>query len=472
MFCYYRGALPFMEMPLFSAPMLQYVVAFLWMIAGAAVAAGLCRWRSRRPKTGKIAVFAAAGLAGLVAAVLVFYTVSNLIGRARVNKLLAEMRAQQIPFDKSALILKAPANPADNGIYFYQAAFALMKASPACAELMTLAEKHPALDLSGWPAADRKTALKLLNADDLKPILSLFRQGAAKPVAVYNNDFDTVQNPMRPELSSHRTLFRLLALKSSADGLGGNPDAGYALLREGLRFTVQLESEPYLIAKLVNLYCRTMALDAVGELVSRYGIGNQSAIQILELLAKFNPAREMKRGLDGELFWNLNCFHHFIMGKYRFAEVSGPEIMGGSISRKSPFIYQDYSRYLLLMPKLKALFDQPYWRVADQIKKEKAEIDRSGGYFEQSGLIFLNAIAKVVNADSQIAAARLTLALHIYKNRHGNFPATLNLLQPAMLKEIPVDPVTGKPFEYRKEGNSFLLSCAWLKEKAEKKTQP
>lgn len=457
-----------MEMPLLSAPVLQCAFAFLWAIVGAVIAVSLYRWRVIQPKTGKIAVVVTTVLAGLVVVGLVFYTVSNLIGQARVNKLLTEMSAQQTPLNKNALSPKMPANPADNGIYFYQAAFALMKASPACAELMTLAYKNQELNLSGWPAADRKTAFKLLNTDELKLILNLFRQGAAKPVAVN----DSEENCMQLELISPRTLFRLLALKSSSDGLNGNPEAGYALLRDGLRFVVQRDKESLWISILINFYARNTTLEAVNELISRYGIANQSAVQILELLAKFNPSREMKRGFDGVFFWNLNCFHHLITGKYCSEEISDLEMMEGSISQTSPFLYQKYCGYLLLTTRLKTMLDQPYWLVADQIKKEKAEIDRKGSYFEQSGLVLLSALTKVANADSQIAVTRLNLALHIYKNRHGSFPATLSLLQPAILKEIPVDPITGKPFEYRKEGNSFLLSCAWLKEKTVKKVKP
>ncbi|MFA6478598.1 MAG: hypothetical protein WCV67_09795, partial [Victivallaceae bacterium] len=46
-------------------------------------------------------------------------------------------------------------------------------------------------------------------------------------------------------------------------------------------------------------------------------------------------------------------------------------------------------------------------------------------------------------------------------------PDSLEQLAPGILKAIPVDPVSGKPFEYRKTDGTFKLSGVWLKEKQE-----
>ena len=75
---------------------------------------------------------------------------------------------------------------------------------------------------------------------------------------------------------------------------------------------------------------------------------------------------------------------------------------------------------------------------------------------------------KTANIESEIDAAKMTLALHIYKNQTGAFPDKLEQLTPGILKEIPVDPISGKPFEYRKTDGSFSLSSVWLKEKHER----
>ncbi len=45
-------------------------------------------------------------------------------------------------------------------------------------------------------------------------------------------------------------------------------------------------------------------------------------------------------------------------------------------------------------------------------------------------------------------STRLLLALEIHHARHGRWPATLDDLAPAILPEIPIDPLNGKPFGY------------------------
>ena len=78
---------------------------------------------------------------------------------------------------------------------------------------------------------------------------------------------------------------------------------------------------------------------------------------------------------------------------------------------------------------------------------------------------------KTANIESEIDAAKLMLALHIYKNQNGAFPDKLEQLAPVILKEIPVDPISGKPFEYHKTDGTFELSSVWLKEKRERPKQ-
>jgi len=48
-------------------------------------------------------------------------------------------------------------------------------------------------------------------------------------------------------------------------------------------------------------------------------------------------------------------------------------------------------------------------------------------------------------------------------------PDELKELAPDILKEIPVDPISGKPFEYQKTESSFTISSVWLKEKEQEK---
>jgi hypothetical protein len=64
---------------------------------------------------------------------------------------------------------------------------------------------------------------------------------------------------------------------------------------------------------------------------------------------------------------------------------------------------------------------------------------------------------KVATLDALILTARTGLACRIFKSRTGEYPENLEALVPGLLTEVPVDPFTGNPLVYRREGKGFLV---------------
>jgi hypothetical protein len=58
--------------------------------------------------------------------------------------------------------------------------------------------------------------------------------------------------------------------------------------------------------------------------------------------------------------------------------------------------------------------------------------------------------------DRRIAALRCVEALRMYAADKGRWPAKLDDVTAV---PIPLDPATGKPFDYRVEGDTFTLSA-------------
>jgi hypothetical protein len=56
-----------------------------------------------------------------------------------------------------------------------------------------------------------------------------------------------------------------------------------------------------------------------------------------------------------------------------------------------------------------------------------------------------------------LESCRLTLALRLFRDRHGAWPDRLEELVPAVMSNLPVDPVTGEPFRYVRTGNRWRL---------------
>lgn len=298
-------------------------------------------------------------------------------------------------------------------------------------------------------------------------------------------------------------------MKSSSDGLNGSPDAGYSLICDGFKTVKQFETEPSLIAQLVNIHCTTLNIDAMNTLISRCGINRQNAEQLLFDLDKLDLKTGMGHARDGDTLMFRELFEKFMTGGnfnsyekemimemfksyfpgYPKEEISiesikfllsgffeiDKEILMGKLNFLLdvwPFLYQDYACFLKHEARVKALYSKPYWALEQEIQELKDEASNTPAQYLISPILFepytvVCNRTKVANVESEIDAAKLTLALHIYKNQTGAFPDKLEQLAPGILKEIPVDPISGKPFEYQKTDGKFKLSSVWLKEKTE-----
>ena len=498
-----------MNLLLFYPGMQTIIVVCLAVFAGAAVAIFLLKYKFKHPVIRKCLTILILAIAGLVLAYILFYTISNAIGRAKVESRLAEMRTQGIPLDKDSVLPKMPEKNADNGAFFYKAAFELLQVSPSYEAHFDLILRQSALDITTWPEQDRNAAQQLLKNKDMELILSLFRQGAEKPYAVYKREYRGYATEL-PELNSQRNLLRLVCMKSSAEGLNGNPDAGYSLVLGGFKTIKQFESEPFPVSQLVNMACTSQNIDAMTALISRYGISRQNAEQLLSELDQFDFEASMIHAMDGEILICRDLFEKFmtghkfdsiekgmIMEKLEFYSPPYPkegmvivgvkfflsaffniekEILLGRLNfllPVCPFFYQDDAYYLEQEVKIRMLYSKPYWIVEKEMKELNDESSNTPPQYLISAILFepyrmVSYRTKTANIESEIDAAKLTLALHVYKNQHGVFPDTLGQLAPEILKDIPVDPISGKPFEYRKIDKAFTISSVWLKEKEER----
>ena len=63
-------------------------------------------------------------------------------------------------------------------------------------------------------------------------------------------------------------------------------------------------------------------------------------------------------------------------------------------------------------------------------------------------------------AETRKLLAGTALALRRYRLRHGSYPATLAALSSAEPPASPIDPFTGRPLGFRRQGAGFVLRSA------------
>lgn len=92
---------------------------------------------------------------------------------------------------------------------------------------------------------------------------------------------------------------------------------------------------------------------------------------------------------------------------------------------------------------------------------ERAAEWRKSGQFPRDAGNYGNAMRRAMECRAFYATA---LALKIYRCEKGEYPETLDALTPDILDKLPCDPLTGKPFDYRKmPKGGFVLSAQRIK---------
>ena len=93
-----------------------------------------------------------------------------------------------------------------------------------------------------------------------------------------------------------------------------------------------------------------------------------------------------------------------------------------------------------------------------QLVKEEKKIPGHCGI-----LVYGNGLENYLLSRSRMAGDKISLALKIFRCRHGKFPDKLQKLCPEILKEIPLVTIKQSPFKYKKLQDGFTLNAGEIK---------
>jgi hypothetical protein len=104
--------------------------------------------------------------------------------------------------------------------------------------------------------------------------------------------------------------------------------------------------------------------------------------------------------------------------------------------------------------------DTDYATAMAQVERRRRSAD-APNVFDAAGMFMMPVVEASVDAKYETVAMRravvVLLALSAHKQREGAYPTSLDELVPSLLDAVPKDPITARPFEYRREGNGFRL---------------
>ena len=299
---------------------------------------------------------------------------------------------------------------------------------------------------------------KLLAMDVVAQALRKVEDGADKPKCQFPLDYsklspDDLGKFMEWQFCAVRSLNRILCTRARIQAQDGNTRAAWQGIICSLRLADGLRSEPVFLSQLLRTEALARTRTAATE-VSEVAPPEDEQFESLDrLLNSFEDTRPWIIACDGERLlhgeWGFSSAGHW--GEYwkePWFETPLPLVAWVWLK---PIRVADHAAYLRIARLAARDSDHPF----AQNKIAELTLLRERIWHV---LTYCHGgeLAETMRECAMIAHARVFragLALMRYRKAHGAFPDRLDQIEPA----VRLDPFTGGPLRYRKEGAGFLV---------------
>jgi hypothetical protein len=324
-----------------------------------------------------------------------------------------------------------------------------------------------------------------------EPRLEELRVASQRPYSRYPVFYD-LENPwgiLLPHLAMVKATCVRVQLKACAELAAGQSQGALDDVKLILYLADSIKEEPFLISYLVRIACLRIATQPIWEGLAEHRWSDVELGALIAQLQQYNFVADLKRPLESERAAGILTADLLYRKRYHLSDLVGEtsqESFGGTFANVFAWIiphgwyYQEQRNYCRLHEtQFAGAIDAPAKRVfpkeiAAHAKEFQHEI--AGGRFGKTlhGVLHHQTLAGLLlpsleniprrAASGQTSAdqAALACALERYRLANGQFPEKLEALAPRFLPQLPHDVFTGGPYQYRREGNSFILySIGW-----------
>ena len=397
-------------------------------------------------------------LLAVVAAVLVVRAILNFTEGRRLTRTLAGLKGQGIPLTVKELIPPCP--DSENGATLWKAAEELYAFEGEDSKLIT--KVYQAFVRNDVISPEEWSALtKVIEKN--RRMLELIPEVAAKPRFQYGDRELSFSERRMPDAIKVLRSIRLLGFEAFMAAEKGDVRASLDRLRAGLSFAPKIAEESSLIAYLVALASEKQCLLFLNKSLSGREAGEEMLLPLLDDLAE--------RMIE---LWKVLLRNSIRGERVMFTEIG--LLMDASDWTTSSWLKGEAEKiyYWLIKPLIKRDVNQdipiyagleanaalPYYRTRDFWKPYNDRLKDLPWYAVVSKLAIPDMEAtfmKTATFEALVRAFRAGLACRIHKGRTGQYPESLEALVPALLNDVPIDPFTGEPLVYRREGEGFIV---------------
>lgn len=314
----------------------------------------------------------------------------------------------------------------------------------------------------GWTEESRPLLITLAR---FEPSLAEIRKGAALDDAV-NTIGDGGPLAPVPNFLTAQTLSRILCLEGLWRESQGKYDEALddylTVLTMGRDY---FAPQPSLISGLISISIQSLSLHQITRLAAdrstnRDLIG-RAAARLKQIETTEGP---FTRLIDSE----YPCLQYFFdlarknpeQLRDRYADMFKTKSLPGGADEFIRSVDRLDADHRKLFDWLKRRSETPRWLRADRGYDEAGYaklLETLHPFTRETNLNWPEAETRYAVLRAVLSEARIVAALELYRRDTGNYPDDLAALAPSLIEAVPVDPFSGKPFPYARDGDSFRL---------------
>ncbi len=337
------------------------------------------------------------------------------------------------------------------------------------------------------PAEDVLYALKQHDA----ALSELLMASQNRPLSRFNVNYEEESKPaiLVPHLAPVKNMVEVLRMRAIASLAAGKNEPAFSDVNLMLRLTESIDSEPFLISKLVRIACIEMSVTVIWEGLVGHSWTEEQLKALQTRLSSYDLIKDGWYGFEGE----RQAGNHTIEFLRKYPHMMG-RIGYNSGGVNLPYADGRERHWFKLIPSGWFFFEQVNYNTAyerlimsaasrtkDQIDLNKLKETSKAMELELSDRNPLKVISnhrvlsylllpwvknfsqKSVYAQSTIDLAIVALALERYHLKHQDYPANLDALVPEYVPVLPLDIAVQAPFKYERQSKDAfrLWSVGW-----------
>ena len=374
---------------------------------------------------------------------------------------------------------KLPATPDTSGRWTTARATDL---APWQSYYRDLQSSTPAAGIPVTPQPQSPAADVLLALSKFDPVIEKLRQDSALPDSRFPVIYAT-EDPaeiMLPHLAVVKRYAQVLQLRAVAELQNGQSDKALADVKLMLRLTDSVRTEPFLISHLVRIAALNIALQPVWEGLAQHQWSNAQLTELDAELAKLDFLADYKFSMRGEMEFQAGIIDYLRRHPEQMSSVFGngngvkPSLQTRILQHLIPGGWYYQNRVNCARPMVELFI--PLADTNRRIISPKAALHADAAvqaetrhpnrYNKMEELLVGGqggSVRRFANAQESADLARVAIALERFRLAQGDYPGSLDALEPRFIEKVPQDIINGEPLHYRRtsDGKFLLYSVGW-----------